>query len=156
MPPVGGVMRDPLSKQPFTSFSQMLKSWRTTAGLTQRQVAQDIGVKPSYVAYLEAGQRQPSLNLAIRLAELMKVDPVKLCCAAQPELAVLLADEPKPSGKHADAWKRFLTEASLLKRFHVTDEELRVLKEVSRLGKVARPRDLLFVLNTIRQSLEDD
>lgn len=149
-------MRDPVSKQPFTSFSNMLKTWRGNAGLTQRQVAQEIGVKPSYVAYLEAGQRQPSLALAIRLAELMRVDPVKLCCAAQPELAVLLSDEQKPSGKQGDAWKRFLTEASLIKRFHITDDELRVLKEVSRLGKVTRPRDFLFVLNAIRQSLEDD
>jgi transcriptional regulator with XRE-family HTH domain len=149
-------MKQAGSKQALNNLSDAIKEWRNSAGLTQRQVAQQIGVKPSYVAYLEAGERQPSLALAMRLAELMKADPVKICCAAHPELEEILSTKPKPAGSQTDTWKRFTTEAALLKRHHVTDEELRVLKEVNRMAKIKNPRNLLFVLNSIRQAIAAD
>ncbi len=144
------------AKHDFSNLSDALKNWRNAVGLTQRQVAQEIGVKPSYVAYLEAGERQPSLSLALKLAGLMKADPVKICVAAHPELGEILSNEPKPPSSQNDTWKRFITEAALIKRHHITEEELGVLKEVNRLVKVKKPRNLLFILNSIRQALSND
>jgi len=149
-------MKQSASKHDFSNLSDTLKTWRNATGLTQRQVAQEIGVKPSYVAYLEAGERQPSLALALRLADLMKADPVKICVAAHPELEEILSNEPKPPSNQNDTWKRFITEAALIKRHHITEEELGVLKEVNRLVKVKKPRNLLFILNSIRQALAND
>jgi transcriptional regulator with XRE-family HTH domain len=140
----------------FANIGEPLKLWRTKVGLTQRQVANEVGVKPSYVAYLEAGQRQPSLPLAIRIADLMGVDRTTLCCVGRPELVEILTAQAKPAhSPKKSEWSRFVTQVALLRRHRITDSELRVLKEVSNLGNI-KPRHLLSVLNSIRQALEAD
>ncbi len=52
------------------------------------------------------------------------------------------------------AWKQFLLSRALLRQNKVTPAELRVLKQVNLLGVVISPRMFLFVLNSIRQSLQ--
>ena len=47
----------------------MVKHRRQALGLTQRQLAEMLGVKGSHVAYLENGRRKPSLALLKRLAD---------------------------------------------------------------------------------------
>ena len=45
---------------------------RTRAGLTQRGLAEKLGVKSSYIAYLEAGRRQPSGDFILRYRKIEK------------------------------------------------------------------------------------
>ncbi len=45
---------------------------RTTAGLTQRAMAALLGVKASFVAYLEAGKRHPSGDFILRYRKVEK------------------------------------------------------------------------------------
>ena len=44
----------------------------------------------------------------------------------------------------------------MLTEHSITPAELKVLREVSLLGNVAAPRNLLFVLNAIRQAVAED
>jgi len=44
-----------------------LKSMREKRGLTQRQLAKDIGISQNYVPALEAGARRPGRNVQERL-----------------------------------------------------------------------------------------
>lgn len=130
------------------AVAKTLKSWRLKNGLKQRDVAEQLGVQASFIAFIESGRRQPSLGLLIRLADLMKVDRAKFCRDARPDLAVLLDNRPP----HQRASQP--VNLGILRAAHATEAELEVLKAVQRLGRVRRPRDLLFVLNAIRQALD--
>ena len=45
---------------------------RATAGLTQREIAERLGVKASYIAYLENGHRYPSGEFVLRYRKVEK------------------------------------------------------------------------------------
>ncbi len=53
-----------------TPLSQRVSSLRKATGITMTTLAERIGVTPSYVSLLEAGERQPSREIVRRLAEL--------------------------------------------------------------------------------------
>ena len=62
---------------------------RKKARMTQRVVAESVGVTQGMVAHIEAGKRQPSWNVRLRLAQLFDVslewlfasDEYKMSCA---------------------------------------------------------------------------
>jgi transcriptional regulator with XRE-family HTH domain len=56
------------------TLGEMVKHRRQTLSLTQRQLAEMLGVKGSHVAYLERGRRRPSLALLKRLADVLELD----------------------------------------------------------------------------------
>ena len=58
------------------TLGEIVKHRRQTRGLTQRQLAEMLGVKGSHVAYLESGGRKPSLALLKRLADVLEFGPV--------------------------------------------------------------------------------
>ena len=64
--------------------------------------------------------------------------------------------EPAPSNHRDLSWKRFASDRALLARNGVTSRELKVLNQVNLLGKVSSPRQYLFILNSIRQAVEDE
>lgn len=53
--------------------AKKLAELRHERNLTQRQLAEIIGVKPSTIAMYETGERTPSLESAKKLAEFFKV-----------------------------------------------------------------------------------
>jgi transcriptional regulator with XRE-family HTH domain len=130
------------------AVAKTLKSWRVKNGLKQRDVAEQLGVQASFIAFIESGRRQPSLPLLIKLADLMKVDRIQFCRDARPDLAELLDDRPP---RHRASQP---VNIGILRTAHATEAEIEVLKAVQRLGRIRRPRDLLFVLNAIRQALD--
>lgn len=50
-----------------------IKVWRQHRGLSQRQLAELVGVRATYVSQLETGRKRPSLDLAITLARALSV-----------------------------------------------------------------------------------
>lgn len=46
-----------------------LKEYRIKCHFTQSELAKKVGVIPRYIAFIEAGERKPSLNVALRLAD---------------------------------------------------------------------------------------
>ncbi len=125
--------------------------------LTQRELARKLGVKASHVAYIEGGLRRPSLSLVRRLADTLGLNKQKLLLLTYPEARFLIAQPPKPSPGNPEAvWRQFATNRAMLSEHSITPAELKILRQVSLLGKVAAPRNLLFVLNAIRQAVCED
>lgn len=56
-------------------FSPRLKSARANAGLSQTALAKAVGLSQSYLAQLEAGDREPSLETIKSLANALSLNP---------------------------------------------------------------------------------
>ncbi|WP_333651064.1 hypothetical protein [Candidatus Binatus sp.] len=55
-----------------------------------------------------------------------------------------------------DTWRKFVSDRGALVRHKVTSRELKVLRSVSMLGRVSSPNQFLFILNAIRQAVEEE
>jgi transcriptional regulator with XRE-family HTH domain len=140
-------------------LGSVVKGARQKLGMTQRDLAARIGVEASHIAYIENGQRRPSLTLVRRLADTLMLDRRELFFLAHPEAKDLVgsiggsAPAKRPA---ADAWRLFASNRRVLKRHRVTRAELRLLKQVSLLDHVSSPGHFLFILNSIRQAAVTD
>lgn len=55
------------------AFSQKLKSLRTAQRLSQRELADRVGVGKSQISYYENGERFPSVDVLIKLSDVFRV-----------------------------------------------------------------------------------
>jgi transcriptional regulator with XRE-family HTH domain len=55
--------------QPDPYLAVVIKLRRLKAGLTQEELALEIGVKPSEISHLEAGRRNPKVGTVKRVAK---------------------------------------------------------------------------------------
>ena len=141
------------------SLGQVLKRQRAALALTQRELAQRLGVKASHIAYLENDRRRPSLSLLNRLADVLGLQKESLFLLAHPEASSLIGAERERASRakdREDAWRTFVANKALLARHSVGPRELKVLSHVNLLGKVSAPRHFLFILNSIRQAVEEE
>jgi len=135
------------------TLGSLIKEARDEARMSQRELADDIGVKASHVAYIESGNRKPSISLINRLSETLGLNAGELLVLAHPE-AKGIVEGGTSSAKKVDSWQRFISNKSLLRRHAITRPELDVLKQVSLLNPVAHPEHFVFILNTIRLAAE--
>jgi transcriptional regulator with XRE-family HTH domain len=141
------------------TLGPVLKKQREALGLTQRELARKLNVKPSHVAYLEKDRRRPSLMLLSRLAEVMGLQKEPLFLLAHPEASSLVDSSRREPAAHRDpdqVWRDFAGNKALLARYHVKPREMKVLSQVNLLGKITAPRNFLFILNAIRQAVEEE
>jgi transcriptional regulator with XRE-family HTH domain len=131
----------------------LIREARNSLRLTQRDLAAMVGVKASHIAYIEGGQRNPSLALLRRLADSLGLNRRELLFLIHPD-AKHLTEDPmlKSRASKPDGWRQFSSNRALLRRHHVTPAELRVLRQVNSLGPVSNPRNFLFILNSIRMA----
>lgn len=59
-------------------FASNLRALREKAGISQEELAHRAGLHRTYVGSIERGERNVSLKNIERLANALKVDPVKL------------------------------------------------------------------------------
>jgi transcriptional regulator with XRE-family HTH domain len=138
-------------------LGQLVRHQREEFRLTQRELARKLGVKASHVAYIEGGLRRPSLSLVRRLAETLGLNKQKVLLMTYPEARFLITQPVHPAPVDPEAaWRQFTSDRGLLTQHSITPAELKILREVSLLGRVAAPRNLLFVLNAIRQAVAED
>lgn len=137
------------------ALGEVLKERRVELSLTQRALADQVGIKPSHVAYIESGRRKPSLALIERMATTLGLNRQELFILAHPEAegminnsAANVTHEPKPPV--GDAWQRFVKDRALLARYKVTPREIKALKQLSLLGYVLTPREFLAILTLVR------
>jgi len=132
-------------------FGEMVKSHREGLGLTQRSLAQQLGVEASHIAFIESGRRKPSLKLVGRLADTLGLDRQNLLILAHPEAKELIAEaKPQNERKTSRSWQRFIENQELLSHYNVTDRELRTLEHLSFLGTVVSAKEFLAILTLIR------
>jgi len=139
------------------NLGRTIKDTRDALRLTQRDLAKAVGVKASHIAYLENGQRRPSLSLLRRIADTLGLDPREMLFLSHPDARYLVSEAHEPNGTKRidDAYRRFASNRALLARYSVKPAELKVLKQVSLLEHVSSPRHFLFILNAIRQAGDD-
>jgi transcriptional regulator with XRE-family HTH domain len=141
------------------TLGHVLKRRRESLGLTQRALALKLNVKPSHVAYLENDQRRPSLALVSRLADVMGLEKEPLFLLAHPEASSLISSSRRePARRHdrGQVWRDFAGNKAWMTRHDIKPRELKVLSQVNLLGKITAPRNFLFILNAIRQAVEDE
>jgi transcriptional regulator with XRE-family HTH domain len=131
-------------------LGELVKRRREGLGLTQRSLAQKLGVEPSHVAFIESGRRKPSLKLIARMADILGVDRQSLLILAHPEAKVLLTEEKPKARKATASWQRFIKNHDLLAQYHVTDRELHALEHLNLLGTVHSAKEFLAILTLIR------
>ncbi len=137
------------------TLGAVIKEARVSLGLSQRQLAEEIGVEGSHIAYIEAGARRPSLRLLSNIADVLSLDKAKLFLLLHPDATEFVPTSTRPAARRPnEAWNQFLLSRALLRQHKVTSAEIKVLKQVNLLGDVISPRMFLFVLNAIRQSLQ--
>ena len=56
----------------------VLRRYRDVAGLSQQELADNIGIAKSYISSLELGYRAPHLNLLVKIAQALGVRPGEL------------------------------------------------------------------------------
>lgn len=61
-----------------TFMPAILRRYRDAAGLSQQQLADRVGIGKSYISALELGYRAPNLNLLVKLAQALDVNPGEL------------------------------------------------------------------------------
>jgi transcriptional regulator with XRE-family HTH domain len=138
------------------TFGNLLKDRRQKLSLTQRALADRLGVSSTFVTSLETGHRGPSLQMVLRVAEILHLEAHKLFLLSHPA-EVRFLRQSRNSGKRVkSAWRRLAANKALRAKERISPAELKVLKEVSRLGRVSSERQLLFVLRSIRLACEDD
>ncbi len=55
------------------SFSEKIKALRTSHRLSQRELADRIGVGKSQISYYENGERFPSIDILVKLSDIFRV-----------------------------------------------------------------------------------
>jgi transcriptional regulator with XRE-family HTH domain len=60
------------------TFGQNLRAYRKAQGLTQEELADELGHDKSYIGGMERGERNPSLKVVERLAAAIDVEPLTL------------------------------------------------------------------------------
>jgi len=136
------------------TLGECLKQRREALGLTQRELALRLGLKPRHVADLENGPSRPSFMLLGRVAEVLGFKKEDLFLLVQPETGPAKSRERKASGanRRDQVWRDFTSRKALLERHQVKPRELKVLSQVNLLGKISSPRQFLFILKAIRKA----
>ena len=136
-----------------TTLGYVIRRRRRQLDVTQQEVARRVGVRANYIGYLERDMRRPSTNVLLKLAKVLDLDREELFFMAHPQVrGFIRADGPDTQGS---AWDRFRADKRLHTRQSITQRELKVLQHVSTLGDVRSPRDYLFILQAIRQALQE-
>lgn len=65
-----------MNNNTYGLLAKRIRAERERAGLTREQLAEALDLAPSFLAYLESGQRKPSLETIVKLAGRLKI-PVR-------------------------------------------------------------------------------
>ena len=134
------------------SLGAVIKNGRSQLRITQRDLASQVGVKASHIAYIEGGQRRPSIALLRRISEALGLNPREVLFLAHPEARFLIGDRGSSQQRGKNSWQAFERNSSLLRQHKVRPAELKVLKQISLLEEITHPEHFVFILNSIRQA----
>ena len=66
-----------------SAFGRAIRDLRHVRGLSQEQLGYDSGLHRTYIGGIERGERNPSLQNILRIAEALGVPPSELMSAAE-------------------------------------------------------------------------
>jgi putative transcriptional regulator len=135
------------------SLGRLLGIRRKGLHLTQRSLAEKVGVTASYIAFLESGRRKPSLKVAIRLSDVLDLDRRKLLVLAHPEAKLFVAPRARslPSRDMKPNSSRSAAERRLVACGEIAERDLQILQQLSLLGKTFSAKQLIEILRLIHE-----
>ena len=131
-------------------FAQAIRTKRRELNLTQDEVAARIGISTPYVGHLESGKRHPSDKIVTKLAEALDLGSRELFFLANPHTQALISEPVAGTGS---SWEQFQKNEKLRRLHNVRNDEMVVLSHVAMMGDVQSPRDLIYILTTIRHAV---
>ena len=89
-------------------IGQRIKRERLSLGMTQRDLAEEVGVGPPHISKIEAGRESPSDELLRNIAEALDCGFDELLLTARripPDVMEALASDPQGSLEYLRRWK---------------------------------------------------
>ncbi len=136
------------AKEP--NFGEVIRTRRRELNLTQGEVASRIKTSTPYIGHLESSKRHPSDLVVTRLAEVLGLDNRKLFFLANPRTEVFLSARPERAEGSVSTLDQFRKNEQLRRIHNVSNDEMNMLSHVALLGEIQSPRDLIYILNTVR------
>jgi transcriptional regulator with XRE-family HTH domain len=118
--------------------------------LTQVEVAASIGISTPYIGHLESGKRHPSDKTVKKFAEVLGIDNRELFFLANPHAEALIS---KPVAGTGSSWEQFQKDEKLRRIHNISNLEMEILSQVALMGDVQSPRDLIYILTTLRHAV---
>jgi transcriptional regulator with XRE-family HTH domain len=132
----------------MNDLGDTLKVRRELLGLTQRALAAQLGIQGSHVSLLERGLRKPSMALLQRLGDALVVDGQELLALAHP--ALWTKADPVSPRKRLSATRQSVSDRVLMRRYHLSKDELRILETLTRAGPKISLKQYVILLTLIR------
>ena len=148
----GGKRKSKIATVPvkIQAFAEAIRTKRRELNLTQDEVAARIGISTPYVGHLESGKRHPSDKIVAKMAGALSIGNRELFFLANPHAQALIAE---PVAAKGSTWEQFQKDDRLRRRHNVLNDEMQVLSQVALMGEVQSPRDLIYILTTIRHAV---
>lgn len=137
------------------NFGDIIYRRRKALNMTQEALADKVGVKPTYIGYLERGKRHASSKVAGKLADILGLNRSYLFLASNPVVKDFLnindedsslAELPLPQAIHD------LRQDQALRQAHqITDADLETLSKMAFLGEPRDKTDYVFLLELVRR-----
>lgn len=139
-----------LARAKAPNFGEVIRSKRRELDLTQDEIAARIKISTPYIGHLESGKRHPSDKIVTKLAEALGLDNRELFFLANPHAEALFSE---PVGIEGSSWEQFQKNEKLQRIHNVTPAEMQLLAQIALMGEVQAPRDLIYILTTIRHAV---
>jgi transcriptional regulator with XRE-family HTH domain len=118
--------------------------------LTQEEVSARVGISTPYIGHLESGKRHPSDKIVTKLAEVLGLGNRELFFLANPHAEALVSE---PAAATGSSWEQFQKDGKLRRIHNISNVEMEILSHVALMGDVQNPRDLIYILTTIRHAV---
>ncbi len=141
------------------TFGDIIYRRRKALNMTQEALAEKVGVKPTYIGYLERGKRHASPRIAGALADHLGLNRSYLFLASNPvirdflninEETYELSEQPLPQ-----SLLDLRDDKSLREMHKISDDEIENLTRLSFLGEARDKFDYVLLLQVIRRVFED-
>jgi hypothetical protein len=135
----------------------ILKARRGILGRTRRSPGSEFGVEESCLAPIEIGRRKLRTGFVGQLAATQGFAPRELSIQIRPDTTLFFSASNRASSNSAKTatgyWQQFAANRMLLKRYRVTERELRVLKHYFSASSLL-PQEYIALLVLIRDISE--
>ncbi|MFZ2059884.1 MAG: helix-turn-helix transcriptional regulator [Candidatus Binatus sp.] len=132
------------------NFGEVIRTRRRELNLTQDEIAARIKISTPYIGHLESGKRHPSDKILTKLGEVLGLDNRELFFLANPHAQALISE---PVSAEGSSWEQFQKNEKLQRIHNVTPDEMQILSQVALMGDIQSPRDLIYILTTIRHAV---
>ncbi|MFM7201777.1 MAG: helix-turn-helix domain-containing protein [Myxococcota bacterium] len=137
------------------SFGEIIYRRRKALNMTQEVLADKVGVKPTYIGYLERSKRHPSPRIAGLLADVLGLNRSYLFLASNPVVRDFLnindQDHTVEGEVLPGTLDALIQDQEVRAAHNISDEDIQLLKRMAFLGDPTHKMDYVLILQVIRK-----